>query len=326
MKLVTFDVQLGLGLPPNPRVGLLLGDQVADLHACTEQRLAWSLPESEARIVADYLAPDDMLGFLRRGEEALTAACETLNLLLSASRSFSEGSIWPRSEVKLLAPLPRPNTIRDFIAFEQHMKTAAERIGQSVHPLWYELPVYYKGNPGTVIGPEEDIIWPSFTEKLDYELELGMIIGKRGKDIPESEAHTYIAGYTIFNDVSARDIQAREMALLLGPGKGKDFDTSNVIGPCIVTPDEFDPATARMTARVNGEVWSEGVAGSMYHPFPKLIARASLSETLQPGDFFGSGTVGGGCGLELDRWIKPGDVIELEVEGIGVLRNRVVRP
>jgi 2-keto-4-pentenoate hydratase/2-oxohepta-3-ene-1,7-dioic acid hydratase in catechol pathway len=325
MKLVTFE-------PPDaifgPLLGLLLGDRVADLNLWTQERLGDSgLRERDVRAVASYLAPGDMLTFLERGAEAMTAARETLAYLdVERGGHHFESFTWSLADIRLRAPLPRPNTIRDFITFEQHFKTSAERIGQPANPLWYELPVYYKGNPNTVVGPEDDIVWPRFTEKLDYELELGMVIGKQGKDVPEEDAPAYIAGYTIFNDVSARDIQAREMSLLLGPGKGKDFDTSNVIGPCLVTPDEFDPSSARMVARVNGEVWSDGVAGAMYHSFARLIAHVSMSETIYPGDFFGSGTVGGGCGLELDRWIKPGDVIELEVEGIGVLRNRVVRP
>jgi len=152
-----------------------------------------------------------------------------------------------------------------------------------------------------------------------------MVIGRRGKDIPVEEAHRYIAGFTIFNDFSARDQQMREAPIGMGPSKGKDFDTGNAIGPYLVTPDELDVTNLRMVARVNGEVWSEGSSRGMHFSFAQLIAHVSQSETIYPGELWGSGTVTNGCGLELGRSLQPGDVVELEVEGIGILRNRVVR-
>jgi 2-keto-4-pentenoate hydratase/2-oxohepta-3-ene-1,7-dioic acid hydratase in catechol pathway len=189
---------------------------------------------------------------------------------------------------------------------------------------WYEIPVYYKSAHWSIVGPGEEVLWPAFTEKFDYELELAAVIGRPGRNIPESSAREYIAGYTIMNDFSARDMQRKEMKVRLGPAKGKDFATG--LGPVIVTPDELgDPYSLNMTARVNGETWSKGNSGSIHYSFEQMIAFASLDETLQPGDVIGSGTVGGGCGLELDRWVKPGDIIELEIEKIGVLRNTVVR-
>ena len=198
--------------------------------------------------------------------------------------------------------------------------------GSSTVPaVWYELPVYWKANPDNVIGPEADVIWPEYSERLDFELEFGVVIGRAGRDIPVERAHEYIAGYTIFNDISARDRQARETVMTFGPAKGKDFDTSKVLGPALVTPDEFDQGAHRMTARINGDLWSEGRTSDMYWSFAELIAYCSQAETLRPGDFLGSGACGTGCGLELDRWIQPGDLIELEVEGLGVLRNRVVK-
>ena len=147
------------------------------------------------------------------------------------------------------------------------------------------------------------------TEKLDYELEFGIYIGKQGTNIRAEKAQEYIAGYTIFNDVSARDA-LKEVRLFLGPAKGKDFDKGNVMGPCLVTPDELDVSDIKLTARINGEVWSEGRSSDMYWSFPKIIEYISASETLYPGDFIGSGTVADGCGDELDRWIQPGDIIE----------------
>lgn len=192
--------------------------------------------------------------------------------------------------------------------------------------VWYEQPVYYKGNPDGVVGHGADVIWPSYTERLDFELELGVFIGKRGKNIPEGRAGEYIAGYAIFNDYSARDVQLAEMAGRLGPAKGKDLDTGNAIGPWLVTPDEVpDPYDLPMTARVNGEVWCGSSSRHMHYSLAEIIAYISRDETLHPGDFIASGTCPGGCGLELDRWLAPGDVVELEVEKLGLLRNRVVR-
>jgi len=198
-----------------------------------------------------------------------------------------------------------------------------EARGMEVPPAWYEMPVYYKGNYRTLIGHEQQVNWPRYSEKMDYELELACIVGKQGIDISVEDAADYIGGYTVMNDWSARDIQMQESSVGLGPSKGKDFGTS--IGPWVVTPDEFNPRNARMIARINGEVWSDNNIGNIHWSFPQMIAHTSMEETLYPGDILGSGTAGGGCGLELDRWLQPNDVVELEVEGIGVLRNRVVR-
>jgi 2-keto-4-pentenoate hydratase/2-oxohepta-3-ene-1,7-dioic acid hydratase in catechol pathway len=223
---------------------------------------------------------------------------------------------------RLLAPL-RPRSLRDFLAFEGHLKNAMGRLGRAIAQEWYSTPAYYKGLPDTVIGPDEEIPWPAYTARLDHELELAAIIGRRGKDIPREEAMSYIFGYTIWNDVSARDVQTRELPVNMGPCKAKDWDGSNVLGPCIVSADEVDPRNMRMIVRVNGEVWGEDNAGHMHHTFADMIAYASQAQTLYPGEVFGSGTAAGGSGLELDRWLNEGDVVELEIEGIGVLRNRI---
>ena len=221
---------------------------------------------------------------------------------------------------RLLAPI-LPASLRDFLAFEDHVKLGAERRGTQVPESWYEIPVYYKGNHRSVIGPDETLPYPSFTEALDYELEVAAIVGRRGRDLSEKEAAERIFGYTVMNDWSARDLQSKEMAAWLGPAKSKDFATS--LGPCVVTPDEFEPADARLVARVNGEVWSEGNLGTSRWTFPQMIAYVSQGEDVWPGDVYGSGTFGGGCGLDLGRMLSPGDVVELEVEGIGTLRNTV---
>ena len=223
---------------------------------------------------------------------------------------------------RLLAPL-RPRSLRDFLAFEGHLQGALGRLGRPIPDEWYEVPAYYKGMPDTVIGTEEEIPWPSFTERLDHELELACVIGRRCRDVAAPDAAEVIFGYTIWNDVSARDVQTRELPIGMGPGKAKDWDGSNVLGPCIVTADELDAENLGMSVRVNGETWGKDTSASMHWRFADMIAYASRSQTLYPGELFGSGTAAGGSGLELDRELAPGDVVELEIEGIGVLRNRI---
>jgi 2-keto-4-pentenoate hydratase/2-oxohepta-3-ene-1,7-dioic acid hydratase in catechol pathway len=224
--------------------------------------------------------------------------------------------------VRLLAPL-RPRSLRDFLAFEGHMKNALQRLGRPIPDEWYDVPAYYKGMPDTVIGPEDEIPWPAYTDKLDHELELAAVIGREVRDVAPEDALDCIFGYTIWNDLSARDVQARELPVGMGPGKAKDWDGSNVLGPCIVTADELEPADLRMRVSVNGELWGEDTSAHMHHTFADMIAYASRAQTLYPGDVLGSGTAAGGSGLELDRWLQPGDVLEMEIQGIGVLRNRI---
>jgi 2-keto-4-pentenoate hydratase/2-oxohepta-3-ene-1,7-dioic acid hydratase in catechol pathway len=228
----------------------------------------------------------------------------------------------PVTGARLLAPL-RPRSLRDFLTFKGHLDNALSRLGRPIPDEWFDVPAYYKGLPDTVIGPEETIPWPGYTDRLDHELELAVVIGRRGRDVGREEAMDYVFGYTIWNDVSARDVQTRELPIGMGPAKAKDWDGSNVLGPCIVTANELDGTNVRMTVRVNGEVWGEDNSASMHHRFVDLIAYASQAQTVYPGEVFGSGTAAGGSGLELDRWIQPGDVVELEVEGIGVLRNPI---
>jgi len=322
MKLVTFGVPTPVG--QIRRIGAIHKNNVIDLNMGYTRYLADKHGNNAAYELAAAMLPPDMIGFFRRGEEAQDRAKLTVDYV--AKYQARGGLVGPRgeqviydtNEVKLKAPVPRPNSLRDYLSFEGHSSFSGKR---QLDKGWYEMPVCYKGNPDSVIGPEEVISWPAFTDLLDYELEYGIYIGKEGKNIPRERAEEYIAGYTIFNDVSARDIQVKEMlAGGLGPAKGKD--TCSVMGPCLVTPDEVNTKNLRMTARVNGELWSDNNSGTAYWTWPQIIEFASMEETLYPGDFLGSGTVERGCGMELNRWIKPGDVIELEVEGIGVLRNR----
>ncbi len=223
---------------------------------------------------------------------------------------------------RLLAPL-RPRSLRDFLAFEGHLRGALGRLGRPIPDEWYEVPAYYKGMPDTVIGPEDEIPWPSYTDKLDHELELAAVIGRRARDVAAADAADMIFGYTIWNDLSARDVQARELPVGMGPGKAKDWDGSNVFGPCIVTADEIDPHDVDLEVRINGERWGGDNTKAMHHTFESMIAYASQGLTLRAGEVLGSGTATGGSGLELDRWLEPGDEIEMEASGIGVLRNRV---
>lgn len=332
MKLVTFEVATPVGRIQ--RLGVLFSqdlEYIVDLNAT----YAWWLKQegiSTSRRIADALIPPNMRGFIEGGQYSLEEARKVLTFaekewnLQEAIRFRGENGenlLFHRSNVRLKAPLPNPNSLRDFLAFEAHTKTGYERRGQPMPEQWYKIPVYYKGNHRSIIGPDEPVVWPRFTQKLDYELELGCVIGKQGRDISESNAKSFIFGFMVLNDFSARDIQMEEMICRLGPAKGKDFATA--IGPYIVTADEIpDPRNLRMMARINGELWSDGNAGTSHWTWEQMIAHVSNEEDLYPSDILGSGTVGGGCGYELDRWIQPGDVIELEIEGLGKLRNPVV--
>ena len=333
MKLATF---LPAELPASPpRIGAL--DRSAQ-HLVDLQAVA------TARDARPHESLQDMLALLGAGQDGMQLA---RGLLEFAERSGQSDWQFPLSSVRLLAPVPVPRSLRDCMVFEQHLVQASRRIiGRRFPPLawfdalwqrlsgrsllvprvWYERPVYYKGNVHSVVGHDWPVRWPSYSQRLDFELEIGIFVGRRGRDIPVDRASEYIAGYTVFNDFSARDVQLREMQARLGPAKGKDFDTGNVLGPYLVTPDEIpDPYNLRMTARVNGATWGEGNSGRMRHRFEEIIAYVSRDETILPGDFIAAGTVGNGCGLEQNRWLAPGDVVELEIECLGVLRNQVVQ-
>lgn len=303
MKLVTFEDTSGQA------IGVVLDDMVATLDA--------TLPAFRS-----------MRALLDAGPDGLAAARD------AAAASIDRR---PLNAVRLRAPLPRPAQMRDALCFEKHLRQArANRHLFGLAParippeevdipqIWYDQPTYYKGNRFAVSGPEDEILWPRGETKLDYELEIAAVIGTGGRDIAEANAHKHIAGYMIFNDFSSRDYQIAEMAGTLGPAKGKDWDTANALGPWLVTPDEADPAQGlEMLAKVNGEVWSRGNSNTMHHKFARVLAHVSRDETLWPGEVIGSGTVGDGCGLELGRFLHGGDQIELQVEGLGCLRNSI---
>ncbi len=324
MKLVSFLIATPLG--PFTRTGAMHGQSVVDLNLAYARWLA-DQGEAQPRRLADAQVPATMLEFLEGGSSTMAAARRALDYTIAlgppARGPSGETIVHALGGVRLAAPLPNPPSLRDFIAFEDHIAATSKKRGQPIPPEWYKMPVYYKGNHRTIIGPEAHLPWPLNTTKLDYELELACVIGRRGRDISEREANDYIAGYTIMNDFSARDIQFQEMACRLGPAKGKDFATA--LGPCLVTPDEIaDLASLTMIARVNGEEWSRGRFGTIHWSFAQMIAHVSRDETIYPGDVFGSGTVGGGCGLEQDRYLNPGDVVELEIQPIGVLKTQIV--
>ncbi len=314
MKLCTFEVRTHLGR--HQRLGAITPDGIVDLNfACAA--LTGSYKQ------ADVLVPASMREFLEYG--SMAAARQAVAERVADRGSNDETILYIPEQVRLLAPIPNPASLRDFFAFEAHVKTGFDKRGEPMPKEWYEIPVYYKGGHHNIIGTDTDVLWPSFTQKFDYELELAAVIGKKGSNIKAGDARDYIAGFTVMNDFSARDIQRKEMSVRLGPAKGKDWATG--LGPWLVTTDEIgDPYGLEMTARVNGEVWSRGNSASIYWKFEQMIEFLTRDDTVFPGDVIGSGTVGTGCGLELDRWVQPDDVIELEIEKIGVLRNRVVKP
>ncbi|HVO54047.1 MAG TPA: fumarylacetoacetate hydrolase family protein [Solirubrobacterales bacterium] len=266
---------------------------------------------------AGTTVPGDMVGFLEAGTPALEAAHELVALAGAGELPAAGGPplVVVDDEFRLAAPLPRPNSLRDFMVVEEHVLNSL----QEVPDEWFNLPVYYTGNVEEIYGPDDVVPWPAYTDKLDYELELCAVIGKAGRRIPVERAAEHIAGYTLYNDWSARDIQLREMSVGIGPAMGKHFASS--IGPCIATDIDRDEIV--LSARVDGEEWSRGTIGEMHFSFEEIIAWVSQEQTLYPGDLLGSGTMGGGCGLELDRWIEPGSSVELSGTRIGVLANRV---
>lgn len=316
MKLATFRVETPVG--HRDRVGLVDGDDLVDATTAYAAVLA-DRDDPTPVEVAETVCPPSMLAFLRRGDRAFDAAREALDFARDGPETGPEGARlrFPESEVQLRAPLPRPNSLRDFMVFEEHVRNT---LGEPPE-VWFEQPIYYKSNPDSVVGPGAEVRWPEYSDQMDYELEVAAVVGRAGTDVDPDEAESYLAGYTVFDDFSARDAQLEEMRGNLGPAKGKDF--ANALGPYLVTPDEFDPEGASMTAAVNGEVWSEGTVGEMHHSFADIVAHVSDGEPLRPGDVLGSGTVGTGCGLELGRFLESGDTVRLTVEGIGTLENTV---
>ncbi len=333
MRLISFRY-----IDRRARAGVLLPGAVIDLAAAAalvfedQEDASWELLDvlrgthdgmgvEGASMIAEAVV--EQLGILYENE-----------IVYAGDGALSIGGaemVLPLDEVTLLAPLPLPPSLRDFYAFEDHVASAARIRGRHVPPAWYDFPAFYFGNHGAIYGPDAHIPLPH-TAELDYELEVACVIGRSGRNIAEEDALDYIAGYTLMNDWSARDIQREEVSIGLGPAKAKDFATS--LGPWLVTPDELEDVllsdgryNLTVVARVNGVERSRGNLRDMFYSFAQLIARASQDATLQPGDVIGSGTVGGGCLLELTGgngpWLVAGDVVELEGTGLGTLRNTI---
>ncbi|MFQ5489843.1 MAG: fumarylacetoacetate hydrolase family protein [Phycisphaerae bacterium] len=253
--------------------------------------------------------------------------------LLKLAESATGSPAAPDTVAQWLPPVPDPRTFRDFYAFEQHVKTCRQKRGQEMNPLWYEIAVFYFSNPSSLRGHNQPVKRPATTKELDFELEVGCVIGKEVQNVAGEQAESAVFGFMVLNDLSARDLQRQEMQCMLGPAKGKDFATA--IGPYVVTPDELADVKAgpgkydlAMVARKNGKEISRGNMGDLTHDFTKMIQRASADVTLYPGDVIGSGTVGTGCILELgpdttDGWLEPGDTIELEIDRLGILTTPI---
>ena len=340
MKLAMFRVETPLG--PVARFGVVtLEGGPADIidaarrgaGTITDVNAAFAGLQAERghgspNLRADALCPADLQAFvelheLDRGpiDEALDWAARNPD----APGPRGERVRWSLGEVALLPPITRVPVLRDFAAFEDHLEKTFSKMGIAIPPAWYERPTAFKGNPTTLFAHDTEVPWPRYTEKLDYELEIAAVIGRPGQDIPREAAGEHILGYTFLNDFSARDAQRGEMQCSTGPYKGKDFAWG--LGPWIVTPDEFgDPSTLKMAVRVDGEVWAESTPGPMQWRFDEAVSYTSQDERLTVGEVLGSGTVNNGCGFEIDRWIRPGALVELEADRIGVLRHRIGHP
>jgi 2-keto-4-pentenoate hydratase/2-oxohepta-3-ene-1,7-dioic acid hydratase in catechol pathway len=284
-----------------PRAGILLEDGIVDIAHASGGKL-----------------PGSVLGLLQAGQD--------LDALLAG---VAVDETVPLDQARVLAPLPRPVSLRDFMAFEDHVRHTRELRGSSVPAAWYEVPVFYFSNHLAMLGPGDPVKAPPGCSALDYEFEVALVIGKEGRDIPEASAWDHVAGLTIMNDWSARDLQLLEIQGGLGPAKGKDFATS--LGPALVTMGELRARMSgphlslQMVGRRNGEEFTRTNLDRIHHPVPRILARASAGVTLHPGEVVGLGTVPHGCLLERPEphWLVPGDVIELEVEALGTLRSEV---
>ena len=249
-----------------------------------------------------------------------TEALESLETGSERWKQILEQTPVPLNSVSLLPPVESPGAFLDFYTFEQHVKTSRGKRGLKMVPEWYQFPVWYNGSTRCFSGNGTSVDFPVGETKKDFELELAIVIKKKCFRVREKEASNYIGAYTIVNDFSARALQEKIMRIGLGPAKAKDFNTG--LGPCLVTPDEIiDPRDLTMRAWVNEELWSEGNSGASHFTFEQMIAYASEDQTLYPGDILASGTVGSGCGLEQDRFLKNGDKVVLEIENIGKLTH-----
>jgi len=307
--------------------------------------------DTEREVVVDLLAINkglssaqavslsSMINFIEGGEHSLDIARAALKKFDPNNKEHCT----PLAETNFRSPLPRPTQLRDFSVFPRHLEKGPKVLaeitrqlggktppisfsGKSYPSIYNESPIFYYSNRMNVIGTRAQVDWPPDVKFLDFELELAVCIGRTAKNVSKVNANDHIFGYVIFNDVSSRDIQAIQMPGGLGPCKSKSYDGCNILGPWIVTKDEIpNPYALNVEVRVNGDVWNKSTTEGMLHTFEDMIEFASVGETLYPGEVFGSGTVGGCCGLELERWIKSGDEVELFIEGIGSLKNTFLK-
>lgn len=330
MKLIQFKVTTPFG--ENVRNGLFIGDKVLDLNYAYVTYLLQETEETKPYEIANVRISNNLISFLEGGDYSLQAARETEEYFQKVIKNeeLMEGPkkeqlIYSREKVKVVSPLTHPPYIVDFMTFETHYKQSLAKLTD--YSLWKKYPVGYKKNPNTIIGPTDPIIFPSsITKWLDFEVEFGWVIGKKGKDITEEEAGNYIAGFTVLNDISARDIEIPEVLLRLGPFKSKDFDTAGPLGPCIVTPDEIgDPHNLKMELRVNGKVMQQGNTKDMRWSVYQLVAYTSKDQTILPGTLLCSGNPGRLHEKTIQRKarLRIGDVLEAEIEKIGTLRNKI---
>lgn len=321
MKLVTFRHT------DAPRLGLLINQQIFDVQQ------------------QDASLPNNMLQLLQGGE-ALMDKCREVEQAIKNGKQNHEG--WAYSDSILLAPIPNPTSCRDGYAFRQHVAAARRNRGVPMIPEFDQYPIFYFTNHNAIQGPGDIICMPDHFQKLDFELEIAVVLGKKGRNIKAEKADEYIAGYTIMNDMSARTLQMEEMLLNLGPAKGKDFST--VIGPYLITPDELkehlcsakpnhvgNSHKLEMKCTVNGIQVSQGYVSDMDWTFAEIIERCAYGADILPGDVIGSGTVGTGCFLELNgtgllndknyttQWLQPNDVVSLEITGLGTLTNTIIK-
>lgn len=313
MKLVSYKTE------NKEHLGVFVNGHIYNLNSC------------------DKLIPDNMNKFLWEGEEIMLRAKQVDKDICSGKRQAKEEVFY-----EILAPVPHPTSCRDAYAFRQHVAAARRNRRVEMIPEFDQYPIFYFTNHNSIKGPGEVECMPDHFKKLDFELEVAIVLNKKGRNIKASEADEYIAGYMVMNDLSARTLQMEEMLLNLGPAKGKDFAT--VIGPWLVTPDELEPFKVsakkdhtgnafdlKMKCQVNGIEVSNGSMADMDWTFAEIIERCSYGCDVFPGDLIGSGTVGTGCFLELNgtgllndpgynsQWLQKGDVVEMEITGLGRL-------
>ena len=325
MRLVSFELPTPAGTLT--RIGAVLPDgRYADLQSAWRAVLAdnGASKEGAARLAAATI-PSDMVAFIENGPAARDAAEAAVDWVIEKGDVHAGATLaFAPDAVKLLAPVPRPPLIRDFMAFETHLKNIYPKLGRDIPPEWYNLPVYYKGNPSAVGADGDAINMPVYATNMDFEFEFAAVIGKGGTNIAREDAMSHIFGYMIYNDFSAREIQQREMSVGLGPAKGKDFAHGHVFGPWLVTADEIaDIYNLRMTATVSGQPWCDTSTSTMHWRFDQMIAHASTNEILVPGEIFGSGTVGDGSAAEVGKVLGKGDEVVLTMDNLGTLTNRI---